>query len=71
MRVWNFSTRARLSNKRKELQVNIEALDVSLMNEVGSASQREQRVTLLKEMVEMDHFSQIEVAQKIQDSVEH
>lgn len=41
LRVRKFITRTQMSNKRKELLENVEALDIILMNDDGSASDRE------------------------------
>lgn len=62
MRVWSSTSRVQLSNKRKELQVKIKALDTSLMNDVGSNILREQPVTLLKDLANLHHLSQTELA---------
>nr|KAJ0208379.1 hypothetical protein LSAT_V11C500277190 [Lactuca sativa] len=55
--VWNSTNRDQLSNKKKNVQEILEFIDRRLMIDDGSPDLREQRVSLLKEMSDLDHSS--------------
>lgn len=64
LRVWNLNNRNLLVTKKKNLQDLIESIDSRLMDGEGSSTTREQRVSLLKEVSELDHLAQLDLAQK-------
>lgn len=53
-----------MEGRKNDIQVHIDILDSHLIeNEVDSVN-IEQRVTFFKEMVQLDHLSQMELAKK-------
>lgn len=65
LRLWNSSAWDRLISKRKTFQENVELIDASLMHDGGSADLREQRVSTIKELTNLDHLSRAGLAQKV------
>ncbi|XP_023769286.1 uncharacterized protein LOC111917882 [Lactuca sativa] len=64
IREWNSKHWDMAASKRKNLQDLVEPIDVRLMEDEGSATLREQRVSLLKEISDLDHLAQVDLAQK-------
>ncbi|KAL7597062.1 uncharacterized protein LOC111904184 [Lactuca sativa] len=62
--VWNSNHRDMVGIKRKNMQDLLETIDSSIMEDEGYAILREQRVSLLKEMSDLDHLLQVDLAQK-------
>ena len=63
LRKWNNNSRHMVATKKKNIQDSIESIDSRLMSDDGSATLREQRVSLLKELVDLDHSSQLDIFQ--------
>ena len=53
-----------VGSKRKNLQDLLESTNIRRMEDEGSANLREQRVSLLKELSDLDHLVQVDLAQK-------
>ncbi|XP_042753286.1 uncharacterized protein LOC122195450 [Lactuca sativa] len=64
IQVKNSSSRIRCRSKRKMLQDSLESIDARIIEGDGSASLRELRVMTLKELNELDHLSNVDLAQK-------
>ncbi|KAL7616301.1 hypothetical protein Lser_V15G00712 [Lactuca serriola] len=64
LKEWNSKHRDMAASKRKNLQDLVESIDIRLMEYEGSANLREQRVSLLKEISDIDHLAQVDLAQK-------
>ncbi|XP_023754992.1 uncharacterized protein LOC111903450 [Lactuca sativa] len=62
LRLWNSNARECFISKRKTLQDEVEEIDASLMLDGGSADLREQRVSAIKELTDLDHLSGVELA---------
>ncbi|XP_023771251.1 uncharacterized protein LOC111919929 [Lactuca sativa] len=64
LRVWNSKHRDMVVSKRKNLQDLLDSIDTTLMDDEGSANLREQRVSLTKELSDLDHLVQADLAHK-------
>lgn len=53
-----------MSNKQKEIQETLDSIDSRLMEDRGTTELREKRVTVLKELTNLDHIAQLDLAQK-------
>lgn len=64
--VWNSRNQDLISTKKKNLQELIKSIDSRLMGDDGSTTLKEQMVSLLKELLGLDHVSQVELARNEQ-----
>lgn len=65
IRSWNYSSHDWFDLKKKELHNLLDSIDTRLMVDDGSASLREQRVSVQKDLNVLDHLLHIDLAQKV------
>ena len=64
LKIWNAADRVQRDQKKKALRIEVDGLDADLMGGEGSVELRQRRITVVKELREIDHLEHVDLAQK-------